>query len=339
LNRGNGKRVTLADVAKEAGVSIQTASHVLAGTQKVRLPQATRDRIREAADKVGYRPNRLAQAMRKGRSHVVAVWIPIDRPSPAYMRALREICLIARGSGYEVMIHGLDSDRAYQHDVKLPELWPVDGVIAIDSGRPMRTFRATPGNERIPLCVVGLDEFEHADMVGWNVRGGVSDAVNQMIQSGAKRIGYILPRWVYDQYPVEQRRLGYLDAIHEAGLEPLFVITEEENRVAAEHDLSIWLENHPPLDGAFGFTDGLALGAIRAMTDKGISIPDQCQVWGQGDFPESIEAKIPLSSLAVPWDRLIAQAWEWLLERIENPDMESRKTVLEMDSFKRASSR
>ncbi len=331
-------RITLTDVAREAGVSVQTASHVMSGNAKVRLPESTRERVRQAATKVGYQPNRIAQAMRMGRTHMVSVWMPVDRLIPTYMRMLKEVSEHSHGSGYDTMVVGLSSDFAYNAEGRTPFQWPVDGVIAADAGRALRKFRENPTNDSTPVVVLGMEQYPNGDAVGWDVLGSARTVTEKLIQQGARRIVHATLPWVLRDYPNEQRRRGYCEAMIAAGLEPEFVPVHSEVSQLVEHDVREWIKVHGVPDAVFGFTDAIAIGFARALLAHGVAIPGDCLIWGFSDFPESENFRVPISSVRSPVEAVVEQAWRWLIDRIENNPGETRSCVLPMELHERASS-
>ncbi|MBL8047115.1 MAG: LacI family DNA-binding transcriptional regulator [Chthonomonas sp.] len=332
------KRITLADVAKEAGVSVQTASHVMAENLTVRLPESTRQRVREAAAKLGYQPNRLARAMKTGRTNVLSLWMPVDRANPAYMVVVKYLSRFVREAGYELNIVGLSSDVAYGAERTMPTTWPVDGMIVFDAGRAVRIFREDPMNQRIPTVIIGLEEFENCDTCAWDVAGGVRGVVQGLISQGRKRIAYLAPRWVLEDYPNEQRRTGYRTALETVKRPELLIPTTGESTHEAELAIRDFLAHNDPPDAIFGFLDPLALGAVRELDRQGIRVPVDCAIWGYGNFPESEQSRVPLSTINAPLEALIRQAVLWITDRINHPDRESRVISLDLEVHQRESS-
>lgn len=331
------KRVTLADVALEAGVSVQTASHVLSGSPKARLPQTTRDRVKLAAERVGYRPNRLAQAMKRGRTNVVSVWMPLDRPVLNYMRILNLVSNRVRGAGYEMMVAALDTPTALEDASRLPYVWPVDGIISVDAGKAMGALRDDRAYDGIPIAVLGFEQFPNSDTVGWDVCGAAASVTEKLLGSGRRRIVHLTPKWIYDTFPKERRRRGYTEAMAEAGLEPVVIPVPEEKGSSADQALTEWIDRNGCPEAVSAFNDSLAVGAARALLRKGISIPDDCRVWGFGDQPEAEDYRVPLSTVRHPWPAIVAQAWDWLQERCQSPNIEPRFTILDMELVERDS--
>lgn len=332
-------RITLKDVAKEAGVSVQTASHVLADNRTVRLPEATRQKVREAATKIGYQPNRYAQAIRSGKTNVIAVWMPLDRPIVTYMRMLHQMNLCARETGHELMIVGFDRENALKAGGKLPTNWPVDGILSLDAGKAVQHFREAYPNDCTPICVLGYEQVANSDSVVWNLKEASYEATKAMIARGRKKIVHATPDWVLEQFPNERRRRGYSEAMVEAGLKPRFVSVKGERSSDAQDAVGDMLETGYQPDAVFCFTDTLSIGASRALLLRGLTIPEDCVVWGMGDYPEAEDFYIPLSTLRHPIEKVIRQAWTWLVDRIENPDQARRDAVLPMEFIERESTK
>ncbi|MCC7230407.1 MAG: LacI family DNA-binding transcriptional regulator, partial [Fimbriimonadaceae bacterium] len=263
------KRITLADVAIEAGVSVQTASHVLSGNMKVRLPERTRQRVKDAAERVGYRPNRLAQAMKRGKSHVIGVWLPVDRPILSYLRFLQVVSSTARDQNYELMITGLQGTDAYGATGKAPQLWPVDGIMGFDAGKAITALRENPAFDSIPVLIFGYETCPNGDSVAWDVAEASKDVTRRLIARGCRRIVHVTMDWILSDFPREQRRRGYSEAMLEAGLSPEFVTSEKESSSAAETAVFRFIEEQGIPDAFTGFTDPLAIGAARAVLSVG----------------------------------------------------------------------
>ncbi|MBS1706381.1 MAG: LacI family DNA-binding transcriptional regulator [Armatimonadetes bacterium] len=332
-------RITLSDVAKHAGVSVQTASHVLTGNPTVRISEATRARVAESAKILNYRPNRLAQAMKRGRTDVLGVWMPVDRPNITYLRWLKAISERSRDSGYELMITALDSTMAFSARGHIPTIWPVDGIISIDSGRAMRLLREDSHYDSLPLSIIGNEIFSNADSVTFDIPNAVGDVVRSFLAQGRRKIVHVTADWVYRDFPREQRRKGFTEALEAAGIEPIIVSVEGEDSTSAYRDCTRHLRENGVPDAIFGFTDSIAVGAARALLDYGASIPGDCAVWGYGDFPESSDFRIPLSSIAMPFDGVLRQSWEWLIERLGDHSIDSRFANIPMHLVERESSR
>lgn len=340
MNARNDKpgRVTLRDVAALAGVSVQTASHVMAGNMTVRLPESTRERVRAAAATLHYRPNRHAVAIRRGKTDVIGIWMPINRPIITYLRMLQAVSECANSSGYELMIVGLDRSEAVRPNGSVPADWPVDGIMTIDSGKAAERYRSDGSTLSTPICVLGLEQVANGDRVCWDLRSSVEQSVKTMIERGRTRVVHVTPRWIMDGFPREQRRLAYTTAMEEAGLEPRFIPCDDEASPGAHEAVARWLAEGNTADGFFGFTDTCAVGAAKATLKAGLRIPEDIAVWGVGDYPTAMDFNVPISTISAPITPIIQHAWQFLIERIEGkaPD-ENRLHMFPMSFVERDS--
>jgi DNA-binding LacI/PurR family transcriptional regulator len=185
--------------------------------------------------------------------------------------------------------------------------------------------------------VLALEEYKNADTVGWDVFGAAKSATSRLIAAGRRRVAHVSPRWILEDYPREQRRRGYTEAMTQAGLEPVIISAENESSDSAEVAMAAFLRESEPPDAVFGFLDNLAIGASRSMLNHGLTIPGDVWVCGFSDTPEAADFRVPLSSIRVPVEDLVERVWTWLMNRIESPDQESRISVLEMEFIQRDS--
>lgn len=339
LNRERGStRVTLKDVAARAGVSVQTASHVMAQTASVRLPESTRERVRSAANELGYRPNRLAQAMRSQRTNLVALWIPVDRTSLNYLTAIREVNLRTRMDGYEMLMMGIDPRLAYLGEGRHELPWPVDGLIAFDAGKAVRQFRDDPSNDDIPVLVVGMEHYLNADNTYGDTFEGACRGMNHLMESRPKHCVHITPSWIMRDYPREKRRTAYEQVVTENGLMPAYISVEDETVVGAEKATANYIEEHGLPDAIFGFSDTLAIGAASAVIGLGYQVPNHCRILGFGGTPEAEIYRVPISTLRLPIALSIEEGWKMLRERIEGYRGPTRELVQSLDLIIRDSS-
>ncbi len=329
--KGPKKRPTLRDVATAAGVSVQTASHVLAGTKTARVSEQTRERVHEAAKALRYEPNRSAQAIRSGKSYLIALWMPIDRQVLAYLKILNELSTCAKGSQYDLVIFGLTLEDALGANPKPPRMCPVDGVISADSGKAIEKFRSEAMNDNIAVSILGYETARNGDSVTWRLMESSADVIELMLQRNRRKVVHLTPRFIYDSYPNERRRRGYTETMEKHGLDPILIPVDGELPGAAEQAMSLYLQDHETPDGVFCFSDPLAIGAARALHASGAEIPQACEVWGVGNYPEAEEFFVPISTLRTPYEKIVPQAFDWIVERIEDPTIEPRYMEFPLD--------
>ncbi|MCU0316625.1 MAG: LacI family transcriptional regulator [Fimbriimonadaceae bacterium] len=332
-------RTTLKDVALLAGVSVQTASHVLAKNPTARISASTRAKVEQAALDLKYSPNRYAQAMKGGKTNVVGILMPLDRPHANYLRFLNAIHSESRKSGKSLMIFGLDTANAQNWEGELPPMWPVDGLISIDSGRLLKVFREDPRNDQIPLAILGREWYSNTDSVSWNLKEAAQLAVKDMVDKGSQSIVYLTPEWMIEPFPNEQRRSGYEAELAERGLRPNIIGAADESPEAGELAISQLLKADPTIDGILCLHDMLAFGAVSACRKATKEIPADVQIWGCHNMVPPEAMSHPLSTLNAPIEACVSQAWTWLCERMSGEAPEHREKLFAMEHIRRSTSR
>lgn len=232
---------TLVDVAREAGVSLKTASRVL--NHSVNVSEKKVAKIRAVMKRLGYRPNELARGLKSRRSAAIGMIVP-NLSDPFYSNAIKAVQEVARENGYVVI---LSSSGGYP-DVERSELETlvrrqIDGlVLAPADSRGVSLAHAIPSD----LPVVTFDEPIHSgnfDAVTVNNRGSACQATEHILQHGARRIVAVGAR--PHLYTCSERVAGYCEAMEKAGLAPRTCLVEHENQLTPE-----WLHRELFSDGA-----------------------------------------------------------------------------------------
>ncbi|WP_173868166.1 LacI family DNA-binding transcriptional regulator [Streptomyces albus subsp. chlorinus] len=181
---------TIPDVAREAGVSRSTASRALADYGSV--SPRTRERVRAAATKLGYRPNQLARSMITGRTHTLGV-VVADIQNPFFAGVTRGIADTARAAGYQVLLANTDEDLAQERSaVKMLRDKHVDGVIIAPASPSSTAHLAALREARCPLVLLDREVPSlGADTVTVDNRGAAEDAVRRLLEAGHRRIGLV----------------------------------------------------------------------------------------------------------------------------------------------------
>jgi DNA-binding LacI/PurR family transcriptional regulator len=304
----------LRHVAALAGVSIKTVSNVINGYPYIAAD--TRAKVEEAIRQLDYRPNLYARSLRGGRSGVIALAIPtID--APYFAELGRSVARAAQRRGWTVFIDQTDGDPQ-QELAAIKGLGPhlIDGLIF----SPLTLGPADLANQQIARPVVMLGERSvngTADHVAIDNIRAARVATAHLIEIGRRRIAAIGDQPHVATNTARLRVAGYRTALAEAGLaadsallkEPASY-TREEGAKAMNELLAL---PRPP-DAVFCFTDLLAIGAMRAVHDHGLRVPDDIAVMGFDDIAEGRFSVPSLSTIAPDKDQL-AEAAVGLLER------------------------
>lgn len=328
--------ITIRDVAKAAGVSIGTASRVINKKQTVR-PEI-RARVQQAIETLGYRPNAVAQSMRRRSTHMVGCIIrEINIPSlAAFVRAAHDVLdqagfslLITNSEGRQdrerELLNRLNSQQT--DGIMLGPYTPIDEVF--DSF--LRSLDS-------PIVLVDRDEPRWADAVMADHAGGVLAATTRLLELGHRRIVLLTGDPMI--YPARERVRGYRKAFAAFGLAVDDNYIRATSFVAKEgfrHTSSLLAAPQPPTAVIAGGIDMLP-GVLRAIAVRGLRIPQDISVVAAGDS-ELAELYAPAISVE-RWEQaeIGRTAAHLLLNRMEGaPDAPPQHVLLPTEFVQRAS--
>jgi LacI family transcriptional regulator len=311
---------TLADVAREAGVSVMAASVVLNGAKSAtRTSLETRARVIAAAELLNYRANATARALANGRSNAVGIvachWK--EEANLYFMEVFSGIIEIATSSQQTAAVFMLRGWEEAQR--RIPEVCDgrIDGLILVapyldtdaSAWMPRHIPSVSLHSERAIAGVVNLEPDEEL---------GSFEAVSQMLAMGHRRILHVGgPAGLLG---AERRLAGYCRAYAAAGLKPPehHVVRSSFNTDGGRDAMHGWLRQHPgePLpEAVFCGNDAIALGCIQALSDQGLRVPDDVSVVGFDDVWFARVAR--LTTVRQPLHALGRRAMEVLMEQID----------------------
>lgn len=266
------------DVARLAGVSPSVVSYVLNGGPR-KVAAATRVRVLQATDQLGYRPNQIAASLRRNRTMTLGLVVP-DNTNAYFAELAREIEDVAFGTGYTLLL-GNANDDADRESAYIRSFLDrrVDGIMLIPS-RPFVPTATELERTGTPWVVIdrGLRAGSAPAQVFSDNRQGGRLATEHLIAHGRRRIACISgPRGVWN---TNARIAGWRDALLSAGLEPDRAPLRESvfGRFAARRVARDIIERNPDVDAVFVASDEQAVGVLRALAELGVSCPDDIAV-------------------------------------------------------------
>jgi LacI family transcriptional regulator len=307
---------TIRDVARIAGVSIGTASKAL--NSNGRLRQETRDKVTAVAREIGYRPNDMAQSLHRSRSMTVGI-ISTDsfgRFTLPIFQALEEQ-FADRGIAIFMCNATDDPERERQHlDQLLGKR--IDGLV-VTARRADKRPPVGPLPPGLPVIYVYSQADDNDAMCLLpDDESGARLAVKHLADIGAKRIAHVTGPEHFEA--VQLRRRGYLEALHEVGLpaRPEFYLSgkwsEEWGRDAVAQLFDGKAERP---DAMFCGNDLIARGAVDALRERGIAVPDEVAVVGFDNWEVMTEAaRPPLTSVDMNLSALGHEAGRLLIDMI-----------------------
>lgn len=326
-------RTTIHDVAHAAGVSISTVSRVLSGRDDIQMRAETRERVLQAIEELGYRPSRSAQRMRRQRCDIIGVLVP-DVSNPYFSLLARGVESIAFERGYSTLIcdsnHSEDRESRY---LDLLSAEQVDGIVFVPVGVPdgSRIRRLRGQGVRIVVadrCVDGLLGVEAAN---WQ---GSRNLARHVLALGHRHIAYI--GGPPDVRTTQERVRGFLDAMSEAGIEPVEV---EYGEYTYESGVEIAgkLLAGASIDVIMAGDDLVALGAMRAAESKGLRVPRDLGVTGFDAVPLLSLIEPTLTSVRIPVFDIGRESMTMLIEHIGTSGGEGTRRMLDVEIVSGAS--
>ena len=325
--------LTITDVAKLAGVSAATVSRVING--QIGDRSKVKNRVLEVIEETGYQPNPVAQKLALQRSSFIGLIFPNTVTSilsqQYYIKTIESITFACNHFNFNPVLF-LSQSVSEEEKLfsKLSRPGMLDGLIANVGCTNGERLIPLVKEVKMPVVLAGrcdeLDSFSYVDID--NVRAAFN-AVQHLLSLGRKRIATITgPLNVTDG---RDRLEGYRRALMARGFpvdEDLIVegdYTEKTGYYSTKRILS------REIDGIFAANDEMAIGAMHAVQEAGLSIPKDIAIIGFDDSAASSKTNPPLTTVRQPLGTFGSKLVELLVDQIENPDQISRKIVLDTE--------
>ena len=268
---------TLKDVAQLANVDVSTVSRALNNTAHVH--PATKARILKAAKELGYRPNPIAQGLRRGRQHTIGIVVPRLQLT-IFAEIAQGVEEEAQKLGYSIIFANSNDDPKLEAEsLNRMRSGFVDAIIIAGTGKNGRLMRDIQTEGTPVVQVVRMQEQSLSSVVA-DYYACSYEAIHYLMEKGCREIGLInSPRSIS---PYKRRYDGYRDAIREHGLESICVTPssnlEPNNFEYGYRCAARLLDEHPNLDAIAAAVDIRGLGAMRVLHERGLKCPDDIRV-------------------------------------------------------------
>ena len=307
-------RVTIADIAREADVSMMTVSRAI--NNKEGLSEETRARILQIVNRLGYRPNTIARGLVTKRTATLGLVVP-DNANPFFSELARGVEHTAYTEGYNVFLCNTEEDKDRELTVlqSLSEKL-VDGVIVCSSRLPDDALEdALSFYDAKILINRFLQNQSSACLCIDDINGGRM-AVNHLIDSGHKAIGFIAGPT--NSFSGQQRFKGYKSALENTRIpyNPDWVkhcLPMVKAGFAATREL---LSQNKEITALFCYNDLVAVGALKACAELGHKVPDDIAIVGFDDIMLASLVTPSLTTCRVPRYEMGVQAAKMLLEQV-----------------------
>lgn len=328
------RKATIKDVAKKADVSVATVSRTLNDPESVK--KSTREKVMDAVEKMEYDPNPVAKALRLNKVNSIGLIVP-NITNTSMAEIIRGAHEELGDNGYNTVLFNSGEDfRREEHFCEIIQNTMVDGVIFVTG------TGATPPVEMLSsdlaACLINREsELEYVDQVMADEEEGMKLLTYHFYRMGHEKIGFITGN---QQTSATKNKLkGYKNFFENNELEynSEYVVSGNwtiEGAFLAMKELLGLKEN--PTAVIIG-TDTMALGAISAIRDSGLSIPEDIAISGFDNSPSSEYYTPPLTTLKYPNYKLGKLSARSILTRLENPNREKKNINIPLDIMIRKS--
>lgn len=309
--------VTMNDVARAAGVSLKTVSNVINNYEFIR--PATKQRVLDAIDKLGYETNLTARSLRSGKTSMLGLVLS-DLSIPYYAELASDIMRAAWAHGYRVLVEQSGNVADHERAALQGQFRTLtDGLVFIPLALDAEQILQAAGKK--PLVLLGeFVQDPRLDMVLIQNHEAAAAVTTHLLAGGRRRIA-VLGAHDGDATGSNGLRLsGYRAALAAAGVEydPALVVGCDWRRDGGAEGIARLLESGAEFDAVFGLNDAVALGALHELLVRGKKVPDEIAVVGFDDIDEARFASPSLTTIAPGRTEIAERAVELLISRIEN---------------------
>ncbi len=319
------KYITLKDIAKKAGVSVNTVSRAL--NNKPDISKETKKKIIQIAKELNYRKDFTASSLRRKESKIIGV-ILADSANPFYSEVLKGIEAASKDFGYNIIL--INSERNYEQEASAVNILlsrRIDGLLLSPVQEKIDDIKELI-SLKIPLVIFArhFEDLSVNEVRSDDIKAGYL-ATNHLIQRGAKNI--LMINGYLHKSPAKLRLKGYKKALKEHNLpvrDELIIVGDigmEDGEKAVDEALS----KKVSFDGIFAYNDMLALGAMKALKKKGIKIPKDTKIVGCDDILFSSVTTPSLTTIRVKKYEMGYEAFKLLIKVLKGRKKIEKKVL------------
>lgn len=327
-------RVTIADVAREAGVSAQTVSRVLNNKGEIR-PE-TRETVIAVIERLGYRPSSIARGLATNRTYTIGLSVP-DIANPFWPEIARGVEDVAWERGYHIFLcNTIETPEREESVLRMLEDKRVDGVIVCGARQPDERLLQLLNNHPASVLVNRTLPGSSAGCVRADTHLGAVKATRHLLGGGRRTIAFLAGPPTSQN---SQRHMsGYSAALAEAGrpIDPSLVLACAPNIDGGQQAAQELLTARPDIDAFYCYNDLIAIGTLQACTELGRRVPEDIAIIGVDDILLAQMITPALTTLHIPKYEIGTKAARMLLAMIQDQS-EPGELVIEPELVIRAS--
>lgn len=332
MHKTNKMHITIEKIARKSGFSVSTVSRVLNKTARAcRISVKTEATILKIAEETGYRPNELARGLRLQRTHLIGLIVP-DISNPFFAYVTHVIQKHAYNYGYSLMVTNTNENITTEiEQLELFRRKGIDGFIIMPVGTQHEHLSDLLfHNKPLVLLDRNINTLDANCIVIDNYKGAY-EAVMHLIDNNHTRIAII--QGLLDTYTNNERVRGYKDALADNGImiDENLIIGNDFRSENGYISTKLLLKMNQPPTAIFAFSDMITLGALQAISEEKLNIPEDISLVAFDDFDFAPYLVSPLTVVRQPRELMGEVAVKLLIEeiRLKKEKTDKKKIVLE----------
>lgn len=317
------RKPTIKDVAREANVSHATVSYILTNNWHAeRISEETKQRVWDAVRRLGYKSNPIGQALKRGYTNSITLLIVTWNLARSHAATAMAISHAAALRDLEVTVHVADNDHDAEAFLKRSRLDNTGGILTLwDSPAIQESLVRSIAADGLPVVDLLPDSPEGISVVTADREDAGYRVTDHLVKLGHRRIGMICD--TASRAKTTTRKIaGYWRALDQAGLSFDSALVENVTEFGFEggyRGFPRLLQRSPDVTALFCINDPMALGALVAASEAGLSCPREFSVVGYGASPEGEYWQPSLTTVALSAERVAARAIEMVLDLRQHP--------------------
>lgn len=333
------KKVSLKEIAEMCGVSVATVSRVI--NQNGRFSKETDKKVREVIEQYNYRPNQIAKGLRTNKIDTIGIIVP-DITNEFFAMLILALQKRLFQENYSCIIFNTNESKEIERRcVASMMALNISGIVSVNGRLELSKMLQSD----MPVVYIDRQPEEisnrrNAMFLSSDHEYGAYLAGRELARCGCRRVACITALW--EASTTQVRNTGFARACREFGMElpqELIFSPAEVSRQSGYEIVSKMLDGGAEFDGIFCQTDWLAIGALAALLDHGIRVPDQVQLVGFDDTRASQIAQIPLTTVHQPSSELGVQTADAILRMANGYVPEGAMKKLPVTLIRRATTR
>jgi len=319
---------TIKEIAKLAGVSRSTVSRVI--NHDPNVSTRTRTKVQSIIDELGYQPNQVARSLISGRTRVLGLVIPMTFSSvfndPFFGILAQGISSTCTVNNYTLMLWLIEPDYEKRANDNILNNRLIDGIIIASNviDDPLVEGLIT---RKVPLVQIGRNNYPNVSSVDADNFHGTTEAMRYLVRIGRKKLATITGHM--DLYSAHDRLMGFKRGLEEHQL-PI-----QEERIAygdftesGGYQQTKLLLSRTDFDGLFVASDMMAFGAITALQEAGLRIPEEVALVSFDDIPAAARHRPALSTVRQPIQQMGSIAAQTIIDQLESVDTDIPRRII-----------